>query len=128
MSQTIKQFAQTLKDSKNEEFRKRNPQVFGSAVGAVATRVGEQGQVAALVKDPPRQPRRKGGLAVVVTIIACRNRLCDDDNSGMGGGKALRDAIARSLAIDDGSPRIRFEYAQAHTTGTEGCIVKLEHL
>lgn len=65
-------------------------------------------------------------MAVIVTIIVCRHTLCDDDNSGMGGTKALRDAIARSLAIDDGDPRIRFAYEQAVAVGPEGTIVMIQ--
>jgi len=98
------------------------------ALGAVASKVRKCDTAATLVRYKPRQPNRKGKLALIVTIIACRNRLCDSDNSGMGGCKAIRDAIAESLGIDDGSERIRFEYAQAHTAGAEGLIVKIEWL
>lgn len=52
-------------------------------------------------------------------MIAMRKRVLDDDNL-TGGFKALRDAIARSLGVDDGDNRIRWECRQvrSETTGT----------
>ena len=46
----------------------------------------------------------------------------------MGATKALRDAIAASLGCDDGSERLHWQYSQVHTTGDEGCLVKIEQL
>jgi hypothetical protein len=54
--------------------------------------------------------------------------VADSDNAIAGGTKALRDAIARWLFVDDADPRIQWEYGQVHTSGEEGCIVKLELL
>lgn len=91
----------------------------------VAPIVRKQGSQPALVKDAPKQPRRRGRLAVVVTLIAFRRRLLDDDNNSF---KPLRDAICRSLAIDDASSTIRFQTGQQHTTGAEGTLIRLEWL
>lgn len=110
----------------SESVRRRNPDLFG--LGSVAPQERKPSAKPALDGHKKRQPRRKGRLAIVVTLIACRRRLCDEDNSGMGGCKALRDAIAESLGVDDGSPCIRFQYSQVHTTGNEGTIVMIERL
>lgn len=50
-------------------------------------------------------------LPCVVRLIRIGSQRLDDDNLA-GAFKFCRDQIARELAIDDGSDRIRFEYAQ----------------
>lgn len=82
-------------------------------------------QTRALDRATPTKCRRKKRVAIVVTLIAHRHRLLDDDNL-VAGFKPLRDAIARSLAIDDGSPDIRFVCGQLQTPGAEGTIVNIE--
>jgi hypothetical protein len=62
---------------------------------------------------------------VVVSLVVFLRIALDDDNLS-GGLKWLRDAIARSLGIDDGDRRIKFECAQAITSGREGTVVKIE--
>lgn len=62
-----------------------------------------------------------------VTIIRFGHKLLDDDNLSAS-YKSLRDGIARSLAIDDGDHRIRFEYGQVETRGKTGTIVRMERL
>lgn len=95
-------------------------------LGAVGPTVREPSAPNALVQGSRPQRSRESRLEIIVTIIVCRRRLMDDDNSQSGGVKALRDAIAASLGIDDGDKRIRFQYAQAQTVGEQGCIVKIE--
>src|SRR5579872_4565782 len=80
-----------------------------------------------LVGQSKRREKRKGRVAVVVTIIACREREIDDDNL-ISGCKWLRDAIACSLGLDDGDKRIRWEYGQTESRGQSGMIVKIELL
>jgi len=81
----------------------------------------------ALVRDTPAKQSRKGGVGVCVEIIGLRRRILDSDNF-TAGAKPLRDAIAYSLAIDDGSNRIRFECGQVQTFGPEGTIVRISWL
>ena len=81
----------------------------------------------ALDQEPEARPRRKTGLVVRVTIIRCGKRLLDCDNLSAS-YKGLRDGIARSLGIDDGDHRIRWEYGQCETRGRTGTIVKIEHV
>ncbi len=97
-----------------------------TAVGAVESPKHTK-PASALVRHAPPKQSGKVGLGIVVTIIGLRHRPLDSDNF-ISGAKPLRDAIAESLGIDDGSERIRFEYAQAHTTGEQGTIVKIELL
>ena len=47
----------------------------------------------------------------VITITRIGPRQLDSDNLA-GSAKALRDGVADWLGIDDGSPRIKWEYAQ----------------
>ncbi len=80
-----------------------------------------------------RKPRSiRGGKArmvVCVTIVSHRRRLVDDDNlSGSSTAKSLRDCIAAELKIDDGDPRIKFEYQQIETTGAQGTSVTISKL
>lgn len=96
-------------------------------LGAVGAKEHKPQPRTALVKDVSPGSSRTVGLGVVVTIIACRNTVCDADNS-RAGYKPLQDAISRSLAIDDGSERIRFEYGQVVSASSEGTIVRIEWL
>jgi len=73
----------------------------------------------------PKQPKRKAGVELVVTLVACMRRELDSDNL-QGACKPARDAIAVSLGLDDGDPRIRWNYAQVVSIGGEGIIVKME--
>lgn len=114
-----------LPQNVSESVKRRNPELYGG-LGAMVPVEREQGAPDALVQSPRPQRQRKSRLEIIVTIIVCRRRLMDDDNSQAGGVKALRDAIAASLGIDDGDKRIRFQYAQAQTVGEQGCIVKIE--
>jgi hypothetical protein len=98
----------------------RNP-----ALGGLAGPERKSNPGPALVKDAQSQPRRQGSVAVVCQIISLRHRVLDSDNNAAGGNKALQDAISRHLAIDDGSETIRFEFAQCHTSGDEGTIVRI---
>lgn len=49
----------------------------------------------------------------------------DDDNLA-GGCKPLRDAIAESLGVDDGDPRVEWEVEQVQTRGREFVLVRVE--
>lgn len=59
-------------------------------------------------------PRSTAGSAgpLVVTFVCVRRKRLDDDNLA-GGCKALRDAVARWLGIDDGDVRVEWRYQQA---------------
>ncbi len=71
----------------------------------------------------PRQRRKKGVATCHVLIVSYRKRLTDDDNSGSGPHKALRDEIAKTIEIDDGDTLIKFDYAQVATRGITGTNV-----
>ncbi len=70
-----------------------------------------------------RQTHRAG--KVVVSLVGFRRRALDDDNF-VGACKHLRDAIAARIGMDDGDPRLRWEYGQQETRGAEGVLVKIE--
>lgn len=71
-----------------------------------------------------------GSLKWIVILTAYRRRLLDDDNH-VGSLKPIRDAVAQHLGVDDGSPRIKFEYHQNKTSGRVGVSVVIheyEHI
>lgn len=95
-------------------------------VGAVVAQKQQPPPEAALVEKLPRRCERQGSVGYRVLVVACRSSLCDDDNS-RAGYKALQDAIAATLGIDDGRrDRISFEYQQITTATDEGTLVKIE--
>jgi hypothetical protein len=59
--------------------------------------------------------------------MSARRRLLDEDNL-VGGAKALRDAIAQLLGIDDSELGVRWHYSQAEvrTEAEEGTLVRVE--
>lgn len=77
-----------------------------------------------LVKSPRIRPSRKSRVVAIVTIIALRRGLADDDNLSAG-AKTLRDCVAASLGVDDGDRRVKWEYAVAQTSGPEQTLVKI---
>lgn len=114
-----------------QEFLKRFPNATESTlrangfdVGAVEKPEREPSANATLERKSSGKSQGKRCLGVVVEIVACRRRLFDDDNS-IAGLKPMRDAIARSLGVDDGDERIRWCYGQCRTDGAEGTIVKI---
>jgi hypothetical protein len=102
-------------------------EAFLNPVRPVETAKRKRGPKAALEPKPPRRNVGKGRVAVIVTLIACRHRLFDDDNS-LAGLKPLRDSIARSLGVDDADKRVRWCYGQTRTDGIEGVIVRIENV
>jgi len=79
-------------------------------------------EVPPLVNRPRTQSGRKSRVVIVVEIISIRRGRCDEDNI-ISGAKPLRDAIARSLAVDDGDRRIEWEYRTIQTRGHPGTQV-----
>lgn len=49
-----------------------------------------------------------------VTLTRLGPRRMDEDNA-IAGLKAVRDAVARWLGVDDGDPVVSWKYAQAHS-------------
>ena len=71
---------------------------------------------------PPQAGRTR---RVVVSLLALRRRPLDPDNNAAS-FKALQDAIAETLGLDDGDPRFIWQYQQMHSFGREGVIVRIE--
>jgi len=105
----------------SEATKRRNPHLFNP--GGLEAGQPEPTPAKALVRNHPKQERRKDGLAVCISLTAIRRRLLDDDNN-VGSFKPLRDAIAETIGIDDGSDRIQWRYFQQQTTGRE-CVAVL---
>lgn len=111
----------------SESVRRRNPHLYGGAVGAVEARAAKPTTVQALDGSKRQRKKSKGRVEVVVTLICCRRRIGDDDSIAAS-CKPLRDAIANSLGLDDGDARIRFEYSQCRTDGQQGVMVKIQSI
>lgn len=58
-------------------------------------------------------------------MVACRRRLLDPD-AVAASMKALTDAIAKTLGVDDADPAVEWEWSQVKTDGEEGVLVKIE--
>lgn len=107
----------------SESFKRLNAHLFGVA-GASAAQPQRGGRRGIARTDATE---KIGAYRVVVSLVVFRRVALDDDNLS-GGCKWLRDAIARSLGIDDGDRRIRFEYSQVVTAGREGTAVRIQRL
>ena len=97
------------------------------SVGAADLRPvpASQPQPVRRASPPAHAGQSRRARRLVVSLIGLRRRTLDDDNFN-GACKHLRDAIAASLGIDDGDPRIRWQYQQLQTTGREGVLVHIE--
>ena len=76
---------------------------------------------AAYLRVLARRPSIKPVLKITLTRVS--PRALDGDNL-QGSMKAVRDGVCKALRIDDASPLVRFEYAQAK--GEPGVIVRVE--
>ena len=96
-----------------------NPDLFRVA-GRVDAAKREPNPVTALGQDAPA--KQASCCRVVVRIVSFTRRAQDSDNH-QAGCKHLRDTISRTLGIDDGDERIRFEYAQVESLNQKGTLV-----
>ena len=113
-----------------EEFRQlqqRRPELFGPVDTLRSSKQRKQkGALGEKVSKAQSAPRgNPTGLRVRCTLIAAVPRRLDGDNLGTA-LKAVRDAIADALGVDDGDPSCAWEYGQVETRGESGVVVKLE--
>lgn len=114
----------------SDSFKRRNPHLFG--MGGVQPEVRQPKAVLPLVEKPPGHKPRRSRMAtsrprIRVGLVNFRRRLLDSDNL-ITGYKAFRDAIARSLGVDDKDSVIEWEYSQILTRGKQGTIVRIEKM
>jgi hypothetical protein len=62
-----------------------------------------------------------------ILLVSLRGALLDGDNLRTA-CKGMRDAIARSLGLDDNDRTIEWEYEQVRTRGRTGLLVRIEEL
>jgi hypothetical protein len=113
-------------DNALPSFKKRNPHLF--SVVPLRPQVGQQKAQRPLDGQSQGQQARAPGVAtnrphVRVSLVHFRCRAVDSDN-WIAGAKPFRDAIAKSLGIDDGL--IEWEYAFHLTQGQPGTAVKID--
>ncbi len=117
-----------LPTSISETVRRLNPHLYGGQLlRPVESSEPKPIPSQVLARVPSHHKRRKRKERICITLVASRRREIDDDNN-VASLKPLRDAIACNLSIDDGDERVRWEYGQLETKGTEGVIVKMEAL
>lgn len=97
---------------------KRNP------LGTVDIVKPQPDPAPALDRSQPVRKKRPRRVVIIVTLISLRSRELDTDNLA-GSFKPTRDAIAKSLGIDDGDKRFVWEYRQIETRGECGTIVRI---
>ena len=96
-------------------------------VGALLPAKSQSNPLPALDQKPKACRNGKRRVVVRVTLIRCSSNSLDDDNLASA-FKGTRDAIARSLAIDDADYRIKWECGQVETKASSGTLVKIECL
>lgn len=114
-----------LEDFKNvsEATKKRNPHLYGGRVGADETPKPQLKPLPALDKIQPDGEADAQGLGVrVVFILNTRNRW-DYDNLVFA-LKGARDAVAKTIGLDDNDPRIEWRYHQIQDRH-QGLMVKI---
>lgn len=104
------------------------------AVGPVAAAESEPASRRALEQDLSRRRSGEAGMAggvdtapsghIRVDLVAFVQRRCDDDNI-TACCKPLRDAVAATLGLDDGDPRLAFRVHQVVGPGPEGTLVRV---
>ena len=62
-----------------------------------------------------------------ILLLNFRTALLDGDNL-RAGCKGMRDAIARSIGLDDNDSTIDWEYEQVRTRGKTGLLVRIEKI
>lgn len=103
----------------SESFKRLNPHLLGGLPPAQPQRDGQRNPTTSVA------PQKSCAGRVVVCLVGHRRRILDDDNF-VGACKHLRDSIAASLGLDDGDPRLRWEYGQHETRAAEGVAVTIQ--
>lgn len=83
----------------------------------------ERGVTRLAMSAPCAQYRARPPEQLTITLTRVGPRRMDSDNS-IGALKAVRDGVADALGIDDGDPRLTWEYRQE--TGPFGVRIYLE--
>ena len=92
-------------------------------MGAVSPAIAQpDGRQRSAPKDSAQAGR---AFRLVVSLVGFRRIPLDDDNY-VGACKALRDSISKSLGLDDGDKRLKWQYSQVQTSGEEGVLVRIE--
>lgn len=111
----------------SDAVRRLNPDIFGPALDRLDAGQHSKPARALVGKAPTKRrsrARTQAGPEICIRLVAYVVRRMDDDNLAHA-FKPLRDAIATDLGIDDGDPRLRWEYGQLETRGRTGCTVSI---
>lgn len=118
---------ENLSPELRERIIKQEPEHFNQAgiVGRLQKQKPKSDTLPPLDYSQKGKSRRERRMVVIVTLVSFRHRLLDSDNCE-GSFKGLRDAVARSIGVDDGDKRFRWECRQVETAGKEGTLVTIE--
>lgn len=122
MRLTKETFRKLFPKAYHDEFCKPN---LGVHLDTDSSKATEPIHLQPLVEGKRRGKRPKISVALRITIVVYRERHLDSD-SVSASCKWIRDAIAESLGVDDGDPKIDWEYEQVRTRGQQGVMVKVE--
>lgn len=111
-----------LSDFPHHVQEKLKDQMRRDDIRSLEARFSKRPPLPTLDKGNEKLQRSEICLELCVEFCVYLRRRMDSDNL-IGSLKPLRDAIAQSIGIDDGDPRIRWEYAQAQVKHTQGVSV-----
>lgn len=96
-------------------------------VGELLPTKPKQDPLPTLDQKPKSRKRCAYRVALLITLIRVGKAKLDDDNLASS-FKGLRDAVAKSIGVDDANPRLKWIYGQVETRGRVGSIVTIERV
>ena len=109
-----------------QAIKKHGPHAYIHALGPVGDPQSQPDQASgALVRKLSPHEEGQDRVGVCVTIVRFGHSKMDEDNL-IAGAKPLRDAIAKSLELDDADERIIWLYRQVIGGGRCGTLVKAD--
>jgi hypothetical protein len=110
-----------------EAIRQHGPKADILTMGPIRDPKLQQDQTRASNVKRSTLNSRSQRVVLVVSIIRFGAKEMDDDNY-IAGCKSFRDAIAKSLGVDDADRRIKWEYRQVIRSGRYGTLVKIDEV
>lgn len=115
------------KNNVSETVRRLNPGLFG-VDGLQNSKPKHTPKRRCAPKNTTKKGGKKSMGKCMVTITSFRQKPIPDRDNLIGGAKSLRDAIAKSIGLDDADKFIEWKYYQTKVEkrSEEGTLVKIE--
>jgi hypothetical protein len=110
----------------SDSFKRLNPHLF--AVGSLDPAIHSKQTGTLDGSAQSKHGRRRcipADVSLTINLTGYIPRRMDPDNLA-GAMKPIQDVVAEWLRVDDGDPRIRWEYGQVETRGECGVVVRME--